>query len=486
MNTLRPGNYSTPPPRWRDLTRRHGITSILAMLYLVLFSTLAIGFYTATTMSGQIARNEKAFELSEAAADGGMQFMRYQLGQLTIAPTVPPSGLMDAVAQGLAQQLNGTANMNGHTVQNTNGVIYIPSATDWTTVDSSAGTKFRAMITQSGQFIVVNVDGAGAGGNAMRGIQIQYQKAPKAGAILDYGVASRGTIATAGATYIQGLTDPTKGSVLSADTTSSTPIAINGKAVSGDLSTVNPTANIAVGPGVSVGGTSDPTKIQQHIHTGVPAPTFPWIDTSVFTAYATNLYPYAPGIVASNATLTDVYVPPNTNPKFTGGATINGVLWIQSPNVVTFKGGATVNGVIVTDTTGSYDGVHNQINFGGNVQSTPLSQLPSTNPAYDPNLVKLTGSFLLAPNYAVTMTGNFGTVGGSMVAGTVNMSGSATGTVNGSVITMYDAAGSNSVSLSGSSDIFIDSTGTSNYPSGMSFGNNYTPLPGTYLEVAPW
>ena len=49
MNTLRPGNYSTPPPRWRDLTRRHGITSILAMLYLVLFSTLAIGFYTATT-----------------------------------------------------------------------------------------------------------------------------------------------------------------------------------------------------------------------------------------------------------------------------------------------------------------------------------------------------------------------------------------------------------------------------------------------------
>ena len=479
MKTLRPGN-SSPPPRWRGPTRPHGIAAILAMLYLVLFATLAIGFYTATTMSGQIARNEKALELSQAAADGGTQFMRYQLGLLTIAPTVPPSGLMDAVAQGLAQQLNGTANMNGHSVQNTNGVIYIPSATDWTTVDSNAGTKFRAMLSQSGQFVVVNVDGAGAGGNAMRAIQIQYQKAPKAGAILDYGVASRGTIATAGATYIQGLTDPTKGSVLSADMLSGTPIAINGKAVSGDLSTVNPAASVIVGPGVSIGGTNNPNQIPQHIHTGVPAPTFPWVDTSVFTAYATH--PYVPGMT----TLTDVYIPPNTNPKFTGGATINGVLWIQSPNVVTFKGNATVNGVIVTDTIGSFDGINNQINFGGNVQATPLSQLSTTNPAYDPNLVKLTGAFLLAPNYAVSMTGNFGTLGGSVVAGTMNMSGNATGTVRGSVITMYDAVGSNSVYLNGSADIFIDSTGTSNYPSGLSFGSNYTPLPGTYLEVAPW
>ena len=484
MKTLRPGITSSPPPRWRNRARRHGITSILAMLYLVLFATLAIGFYTATTMSGQIARNEKAFELSEAAADGGMQFMRYHLGQLIIAPTVPTSGLMDAIVQGLGQQLNGTANMNGHNVQkstiNSIGVIYIPSADDWTSLDPNAGTKFRAMITQSGQFIVVNVDGAGAGGKAMRGIQIQYQKAPRAGAILDYGVASRGTVATAGGTYIQGLTDPTKGSVLSADTTSSTPISIMGKAVSGDLSTVNPTANIVVGSGVSIGGTTNPNLIPQHIHTGVPAPTFPWVDTSVFTAYATN--PYVPG----STTLTDVYILPNTNPKFVGGATINGVLWIQSPNVVTFKGTATINGVIVTDTSGSYDALNNQINFGGNVLATPLSQLPTSNPAYDPNLVKLTGSFLLAPNYAVTMTGNFGTLNGSIVAGTVSMSGNATGTVKGSVITMYDAVGSNSVYLNGFAEIYIDSTGTTNYPSGLSFGSNYTPLPGTYLEVAPW
>ena len=69
------------------------------------------------------------------------------------------------------------------------------------------------------------------------------------------------------------------------------------------------------------------------------------------------------------------------------------------------------------------------------------------------------------------------------------MSGNATGTVQGSVIAMYDSSvggASSSVYLNGSSDIIISSTGTTNYPTGMSFGNDFTPLPGTYSEVTPW
>jgi hypothetical protein len=169
----------------------------------------------------------------------------------------------------------------------------------------------------------------------------------------------------------------------------------------------------------------------------------------------------------------------------TGGATINGVLEIQSPNVVRFKGNVTVNGVIIQTpgTPGAYDGVNNQINFGGTVSATPINQLTPT--TYG-TLPQLTGSFLPAPSFAVSMTGNFGAVSGSIIAGTVSMSGNATGTADGSAIATYDssAAGSgSSVYLNGSTDIIISSTGTSNYPTGMSFGNSYTPLPGTYIEV---
>jgi hypothetical protein len=316
-----------------------------------------------------------------------------------------------------------------------------------------------------------------------KAIQLQYQKAANAGAILDYGVASAGTVATAGATYIQGATDPTKGSVLSADLINPVPVSISGKAVSGDVSIVNPGGSITVGSGSSVGQTTDPAKIPAHLHTGVPSPTFPWIDTTPFTAYATNTY------TSTMTTLNNVVIPPNTNPKFTGNVTVNGVLYIQTPNVVTFKGNATVNGVIVTDTTGPYDGVNNQIIFSGSVSATPLSAMPTSNPAYNSNLAKLTGSFLLAPTYALSMSGDFGTIGGSVVAGTVKMSGNATGTVQGSVIALYDSSASgsgSSVYLNGSADIIISSTGTTNYPTGMSFGNDFTPLPGTYAEVTPW
>jgi Tfp pilus assembly protein PilX len=457
--------------------RRHGLSSVLAMLYLVLFSTLAVGFAAATSMNSQISRNERSLQQADSAADGGMQFIRYQLGAMTIPPGTQTSALLSAAATSLATQLNGTSNMGGNTVQVTNNAIYIPSATSWTTIDPTVGTRFRAMITQSGQFLVATVDGAGTNSSIAKAIQMQYQLAPKAGAILDYGVATEGTLATGGATVIQGLTDPTKGSVLSADMISSTPVVIDGKSVSGDISIVNPNGNISVS-GASVGGTTNPALMLTHEHVGVPAPTFPTVDTSVFAAYATTAY-------SGNGTCNNCFIPANTNPSFAGGAQINGVMYIMAPNSVTFRGNTSITGVIVSQTGSgapAYNGSTNVISFAGNVSATPINQMTTSNPAYSASLVQLTGAFMLVPNFAVSMTGNFGTVGGSIAAGSLSMTGNASGTVQGSVIGMQDVP----MTLNGHASITISSTGTTNYPSGMSFGNDYTPLPGTYIEVQPW
>lgn len=468
-----------PGPALRRGRRPSGLASVLAMLYLTLISTLAVGFFVATTLSAQISKNESGLSRAQAAADGGMQFVRYELGAVVLAPSVQTQDYLSNVATQLNTLIGGTKNMNGNAVQVTNGAIYIPSATGWTTIDGNVGTEFRATITQSGANLVVQTVGGGSGVTASRLIQVQFQKAPRAGAVLDYGVASQGTVATAGSTFIQGATDPTKGSVLSADMASGTPITIGGTAVSGDLSVVNPGATIYVANGSSVGGTSDPTKILAHEHYGAPAPTFPWIDTSMFTKYATNAY------TPNQTSYTNIVIPPNTNPSFAAGTTINGVLYIQSPNVVSFKGNATVNGLIVTDPSGSYSASANQINFGGNLYVNPVSSLDPNNPNFA-GLTTLTGSFMLAPNFAVSMTGNFGTINGSLLAGTVHLSGNAAGTIQGSVIAMYDSSASGSSSavyLAGNSTITISSQGTSQYPTGMNFGNNFTPLPGTYLEV---
>src|SRR5205085_2783636 len=136
-----------------------------------------------------------------------------------------------------------------------------------------------------------------------------------------------------------GLTDPTKGSILSATRTDPTPVVIGGKQVSGDVSVVNPTGNVVYG-GASIGGTNDPAQIANHIHRGVPEPVFPSIDATTYAAFATNKY-------AGGSTLSNCYIPPNTNPTFSGNATIEGVLYVMAPNVLNFKGNCTIKGCIV-------------------------------------------------------------------------------------------------------------------------------------------
>ena len=61
----------------------------------------------------------------------------------------------------------------------------------------------------------------------------------------------------------------------------------------------------------------------QHEHIGVPAPTFPSIDTSVFTGYATTAY-------SGSGNCNNCYIPAGMNPKFTNGQ-INGVHAHSSP-----------------------------------------------------------------------------------------------------------------------------------------------------------
>ena len=69
------------------LRLRRGITSMLAMLYLVLFATLAVGFYASTGTNAQVSTNELRRYKALGAAESGMDFMRYELFQVAIPPT---------------------------------------------------------------------------------------------------------------------------------------------------------------------------------------------------------------------------------------------------------------------------------------------------------------------------------------------------------------------------------------------------------------
>lgn len=454
---------------------RRGLASVLAMLYLVLFASLAVGFYAASTMAAQIARNERNIQDASMAADAGMQFIRYQLGIMDIPTSTPANAIVTAVLTQLGAQLNGTANMNGDTVVLNGSTIQIPgNTTHYINLDAAGNQRFRCDITQSGTQLIVKVTGRCADPNVARAIQVNYTTAPRASAIFNYGVASKSAISMQGNVKITGATDPTKGSVLSA-TAANVPLTMTGSpSISGDFSYSNPTGSPSYGGGTIAGYGQANANFASHVHGGVTPPQFPDIDTSMYLPYALNTYTASMG-----KSLTNVLLPPGSY-SFAGGTTIQGVLYIQTPATVSFKGNTTIQGVIVVENNPKGSPSTNTITFGGNVSASGIQTLPA-NATFPAGERALTGAFLLAPNFAVSFQGDFGTVGGSIVASQFTFSGNAGGTVNGTVINLADTA----LNMAGNSDIIIASTGTTNYPTGVNFGNKYVPLPDTYLEVLP-
>jgi hypothetical protein len=458
-----------PARRARAVCRRYGVASILAMLYLILFAVMAIGFYAATSMAAQISRNERRLTDSQLAAESGLQFMRYQLGQVDITTGTLQANLLPKVCSELGRLMNGTGNMGGNTVQITNGAIYIPSATGVVALDTTSNKSFRATITQSGTFLIVKVTGYCSDPNITRSVQMNYAQAPRASALFDFGVASKGKVVTGGTAVVVGQGDPTRGSVLSTSMTDPTPVVIGGKMVSGDISIVNPLGTVNYGS-ASIGGTKDPTQIPNHIHKGVTAPDFPDIDTSAYAAYATTPWD------GKSTTLTNVYIPPGMNPSFSGGATITGILYIKAPNQVSFGGNTTINGAIVVENNAPTNLGPNTISFAGTVTSNPINTPGLGLPAGEETL---TGAFLLAPNFNVSFTGDFGSIGGHVIANGISFGGNAGGTIKGSIVNLSGQE----MDINGSSDIVIAATGTTNYPTGVTFGVKYVPLPDTYVET---
>src|SRR5881394_4480677 len=99
---------TTTSARFRQ---RRALTSMLAMLYLVLFATLAVGFYASTGTSAQVSTNEQRRYRALGAAESGMDFARYQLFQVAIPPLTTNDQVLNEIYKDLCTQLNGTANM---------------------------------------------------------------------------------------------------------------------------------------------------------------------------------------------------------------------------------------------------------------------------------------------------------------------------------------------------------------------------------------
>ena len=477
----------------RSFRNRRGITSVIAMLFLVLIGTLALGFYTSVTTATALAKNDRRTAKALMAAESGIQFMRYTLARVSIPPTTTSANLLTELMTDLEADENISGNLLGRAIERPgNGnVITIP----FISTDPAERSGFTVTLTDIGGVgeVVCTVRGSSGrdGSVSSKGVRLDFSRHEIPSSIFDSAVASKGKIAmTKGAiTGIPGVSSDAIVKVMSAAGSGQTAIYMTGGAIGsiagGELQVldVHDTSSIPDGKAdtgvtmlgsASVHGISNVNTVYANYVKTLPLPEFPVVDTTVFTPYAKNLYNGA-----KQGVLKNVRIPAGTNPDFTGNVTIQGIMYIESPNTVTFRGTTTLKGFLVFEDAGSPS--VNRLDAKGNFG---YDNLPDD--AEFDALRAVTGISMLAPKASLMMSGSGGDtqLRGNLILGTFYNGGASDVQIEkGSILTFDASTTSNSATFSGKTVKFA-STGLANPPSmGVTYSSRFLPAKGSYLEL---
>jgi hypothetical protein len=465
----------------RRAADNRGIAYILALALLATFSAMAVAYAAQTNSSMVVADNTVHIQDAQFQAESGMSYLSRVLQSIPMLPGATNQQALTTLNQNLPSAI-GSANLNGQSIGfDGTSTITVP----FIKTDSS-GHGFGAQLALSGTDFVLTVTGRNAdpasqarGPNAIRKISLRFQAAQKTPGAFNYGVASKSQITLTGNTRIDSTLNP-KPKIYSGTYTHIDAVDITGNcAIGSDLDIANPDGMVSLTGNCSIGGATVASgHIQDHINIGVGQTDFPQPDPSVFAPFATNIVDSSTN-TNGNKTFTNIRIRANTNPTFSGNITLQGVVYIETPNVVSFSGNLAITGVVVTQDAGDGNLANNSVNFTGNTSVLPVTSLPNTAPFA--TLRTMPGTFLLAPGFAARFTGNFGTISGTMAADSFQFTGNAGGTVNGWVMNWGDTA----FSMTGNSNLVVNPPANGSMPPGFGASTQFLPEQGTYSEPAP-
>jgi hypothetical protein len=502
MNTTH--NYSGPiatPPRQRPRItgrrQRRGVTALLAMLYLVLIATLAIGFYGATTTQSQIASSEEKVARSYMAADSGLDFMRRVLAKVDITPHAGDPAYpsekpaIDQLEDNLSGKLgtdkacciNGTGNLyNGaNNLKRVGNVIYIPGdQTKPIKLDANGTSGFTATITDWAGEIVCKVQGNYSGATLSRSISLDFTRKPHESNIYDYAVASKGQIAILKGDITSTAGVPTTiAQMMSAQDTSPS-LVMTGGSVGGNLTYLSDGGGASISGRVSVNGLTDPISIMNQLGKADEAPSFPVLSPTDFKSYATNNYVKNQN-VQQNIIIKAGTGTPSSPVQFNANDKVQGIMYIETPNNVVFNGDFKLQGFIVMEAAADPATSKDSLTFSGNLTMSPV---PSGS-QFDA-LRATSGIAIMAPTADINMTGSSGgNIKGNIFADTFTFKGAAQLSIDlGSIITYNTGPGA--FTMNSAKSIQFSATGAMNQPSkGAYYDTYYQPKAGSYQEVMP-
>lgn len=434
------------------MSHRQGSALVLSLLFVAVLSAMAVAMATISGTNVQVAENQRKVDLTRSCAESGLEVVRYWMSRVAISGMTPADQRFAQVTARLQEELTD-AGITNYIASSTESAVTFSEIP----LDSTLGSSFSALLTKIDNDNI-RLDITGHYGPCQRIIRTNYTFTTRANTVFDFGVASKGPVSLSGNVELEGVTIDVESNAYIESEESLLALSIIGNShIAGQVKIVNPLAYVYLQGGkAGVGGVTGEEALQEPYTTiGVPPAEFPEMVPSQFADLVT-LTDLDPNMdTSSDAVLTNIRIPANTNPTFSGRATLQGLIWVETPNVVTFTGSADVTAVIIGNGDPNDDSGVNQLSFQGDVESTPVTTLSGFEDA--------DGTFVMAPGFHVSFGGSFSALSGAIAANGIEFFGNAGGTIQGSIINYSD----NEMTLSGNSDLYFNRSGLSEVPAGF-------------------
>ena len=402
---------------------RRGMAFVLAVLLLTLLTSLAVALFWFAGSGLAQSQNFRQIQAASLQAESGLEFVSYTLRKAPIPVAASGQEALNALAAYLSEQLDGSWTLQGQCTTYDQTTITIP---DITIGNADAG--FGAQITLAAPE-VVHVRVTGRSGNVQRRLGMNFNLVG-GHPVFGFGISSKGPIALEGNIKVLGANNADEARLFS--TSSGTAFRLEGGLeVEGEVYASDANAEVSInGTGTIAGVNMADPNVWDHVHLGKGTADFPEIDTDALEPFATSIVDGST-VTSGTKTFNNIRIKANTNPTFSGSITINGVIFIEKPNRVTFGSGTIITGVIASE-EGHQPDRDNVIRFENNTYSFGTDQLPDEEMFRE--LRAMTGSFILAPGFRVHFENEAGAINGIVAADRVKFENTFNGTLRGGII----------------------------------------------------
>ncbi|MHC4372465.1 MAG: hypothetical protein ACYSW8_33095, partial [Planctomycetota bacterium] len=400
------------------------------------------------------------------AAHSGHEVLRYWLSRVMIASSTPENQYFTEIVKAVQAELAG------------GGISSVAIADDGSVaaslLDSFTGAGFNGTLAiHSSEPNVLKVAVTGHSGQASRTITTCFSIKPYEFPIFNFGLATKGPLYFPGNPTISAVNEGWEADMFIDSSSNPLALAVNGNTkFDGDIDVGNDASTVYFDGDVQIAGDSGQEAIDNHVSIGNEAPEFPVPDTDHFRQYADGTVIDSTTDLTKSMTLTNARILPNINPVFEGNIRVEGVLFIESPNVVVFNGNIQIAGMIVADGTADNPGT-DSMTFNGNFASASFP----VDSQFD-NMREEDGSSLLGPGFSVDLAGNFESLGGVMAVSGFHLSGNAGAMVEGTIINYADSP----TMVEGNATLNFDRADRVKIPAGFDLYRELDYQPTSYSE----